>query len=370
MEQNKNKKFFLIFSLLLILSLTFAFSGCVPPVPEVIDVTGVDITEEDQSLRVDKTLQLTALVTPEDATNKAIAWESDNPDVASVDENGMVTSLKRGIANITVTSVDGSFTDTIKITVIKPTPIPTPTTDKYALTTAVSPVNIGTTTGDGKYKEGDEVSISATPADGYEFVNWTDDDDGNAFVSTDNPYTFNMPEDEVNFTANFATAAGCFVFDIGSRMIISYSCINKDVIIPSMIEGSPVEKINDDTFFMNNLTSVTIPDSVTQLGFAAFAINNLTSITLSNSLSMISIQAFQRNNLTSVTIPDSVTSIGSNAFFDNNLTSITIGSNVYIDPDPDLLYTMGTNTGFRAVYDNEGKAAGTYNYDGSQWVKQ
>jgi uncharacterized repeat protein (TIGR02543 family) len=205
MEQNKNKTFLFIFGLLLMLFLAFAISGCVPPVPEIIEVTGVDIIEEDQSLRIGKTLQLTAIVAPEDADNKAIIWESDNPDVATVSENGLVTALKRGIANITVTTEDGAFTDTIKITVIRPTPVPspTPTPEKYTLITTVLPADSGTATGDGEYEQGDEVSISATPADGYEFVKWTDDDDNNAVVSEDASYTFNMPGADVNYTANF-----------------------------------------------------------------------------------------------------------------------------------------------------------------------
>ena len=117
MEQNKNKIFLLTITLFLMFSLAFSLSGCVPTVPEVIEVTGVSITEEDQSLKVGDTLQLTAVVTPEDATNKDIVWESDNLDVATVDENGLVTALSSGTANITVTTEDGSFTDSIKITV-------------------------------------------------------------------------------------------------------------------------------------------------------------------------------------------------------------------------------------------------------------
>lgn len=284
----------------------------------------------------------------------------------------------------------------------------------YILTLTAKPEEGGTTTGDGKYKEGDEVVISAIPAVGYEFVNWTDDDDGNAFISTDNPYTFNMPEDEVNYTANFATPADCFFFIPVNRTIVNYYCSEseQDVIIPSMIGGIPVEKIaffafqskgltsvtipdsvtsiGQQAFFDNSLESVIIPDSVTQIDPYAFAVNNLTSITLSNSLSMISSnvfhmnnltsvtipdsvtsigqQAFAGNSLTSVTIPDSVTSIGSGAFYGNNLTSITIGSNVDIDLAD--LYTMGTYIGFQAVYNSGGQVAGNYNYDGSQWVKQ
>ena len=142
-KQNKNKFFFLAIVALLLVFLAFSFSGCVPPVPEVINVTGVDITEDDQSIKVGDTLQLTAVVTPEDADNKAITWESDNPDVASVDEDGLVTALSTGVANITVTTEDGAFTDTIKITVTSQSSGGgnTPAPEKYEITLGAVEVN-------------------------------------------------------------------------------------------------------------------------------------------------------------------------------------------------------------------------------------
>src|SRR6056297_3042560 len=127
----KLNKTFIYVAAILVLLLAGILSGCVPPVPEVIDVTGVDITEGDQSMKVGDTLQLTAVVIPEDATNKAITWESDNPDVATISEDGLVTALSTGVANITVTTEDGAFSDTIKITVTKPYTPPTPTIKKY-----------------------------------------------------------------------------------------------------------------------------------------------------------------------------------------------------------------------------------------------
>jgi hypothetical protein len=131
MRKNQNKIFFFTIVTLLTAFLIFSFSGCVPPVPEVISVTGVSITEEDQSIKVDETLQLTVVVTPEDADNKAVTWESDNADVAAVDENGLVTALKKGVANITVLTEDGTFSDTIVITVTKPYVPSPPTIKKY-----------------------------------------------------------------------------------------------------------------------------------------------------------------------------------------------------------------------------------------------
>lgn len=57
----------------------------------------------------------------------------------------------------------------------------------------------GTVTGDGEYEEGKEATLTATPAEGYEFVNWTK---GEEKVSTENPYTFTVTAD-VALVANF-----------------------------------------------------------------------------------------------------------------------------------------------------------------------
>jgi hypothetical protein len=122
---------------ILVLLLAGILSGCVPPVPEVINVTGVSITEDDQSMKVDDTLQLTTVVTPEDADNKNITWVSDNPDVATVSEDGLVTALKTGVANITVTTEDGAFTDSVKITVTKPYTPSAPAIKKYEVSFGV-----------------------------------------------------------------------------------------------------------------------------------------------------------------------------------------------------------------------------------------
>ena len=64
------------------------------------------------------TLQLTATVTPADATNTAVKWSSSDTSVAKVDKNGKVTALKSGTATITCEAKDGSGAKaTCKITV-------------------------------------------------------------------------------------------------------------------------------------------------------------------------------------------------------------------------------------------------------------
>ena len=101
-----------------------------------------------------------------------------------------------------------------------------------------------------------------------------------------------------------------------------------DVVIPSSINGKQVVAIGNDAFSSKQLTSVTIPNSVTSIGNSAFENNQLTSITIPDSVTSIGNGAFENNQLTSVTIPNSVTSIGDWAFRNNQLTSVTIPNSV------------------------------------------
>ncbi len=77
--------------------------------------------------------------------------------------------------------------------------------DKYTLTITltleVNPSHAGTADGAGEYEEGETASLSATPNEGYEFVNWTDEQD--AEVSTDASFQYTMPGNDFSLTANF-----------------------------------------------------------------------------------------------------------------------------------------------------------------------
>ena len=59
-------------------------------------------------LREGKTSKITAKVSSAKATNKKVKWKSSNPNVASVDSNGIVTGRGNGAATITATAKDGS----------------------------------------------------------------------------------------------------------------------------------------------------------------------------------------------------------------------------------------------------------------------
>lgn len=133
--------------------------------------------------------------------------------------------------------------------------------------------------------------------------------------------------------------------DLQSYTVTGLSGIpsSTEIVIPSVYNGYPVTAIGFSVSYMpafeehgpfygySGITSVTIPNSVTTIGFCAFAeCTGLTSITIPDSVTTISQAAFYGcTNLTSITIPDSVTEIDRCAFENcTGLKSITIPDSV------------------------------------------
>lgn len=118
----------------------------------------------------------------------------------------------------------------------------------------------------------------------------------------------------------------------GTITITKYTGYDRVVIIPGTINGLPVAKIGPEAFWgYDGLTSVTIPDSVTNIENFAFAsCTSLTNVTIGNSVIIIGREAFgDCTSLTSVTIPDSVIIIDILAFWHcASLTNILIGNSV------------------------------------------
>lgn len=83
----------------------------------------VTLNIAETKLKVAETVQLTANVLPENATDKTVSWSSSDDNVATVDENGLVKAVSLGMATVTVTTVNG-LTSECKVTVV-----PTPVTD-------------------------------------------------------------------------------------------------------------------------------------------------------------------------------------------------------------------------------------------------
>ena len=122
--------------------------------------------------------------------DNAIGYSSNvscvNGEVADDGGNIKFTPKVAGDVTITYNMADG------KIVIECATP-------KYSVTTSASPAEGGVVSAGGIYDGGSSVTLTATPAEGYEFVNWTK---GETVVSISKEYTFTVQEDVI-LVANF-----------------------------------------------------------------------------------------------------------------------------------------------------------------------
>lgn len=78
----------------------------------LIAATGVSLNKTNVSLKVNETFTLVPEVIPSNASYKTVKYVSDNPGVASVDQNGIITAKSRGTATISVTPTSGGNSST------------------------------------------------------------------------------------------------------------------------------------------------------------------------------------------------------------------------------------------------------------------
>ena len=90
---------------------------------ETIPVTGIFLNKDEVKLTTNEKYELTATVTPSNASDTSFKWYSSNNSVVSVSD-GMLTANAVGTAQITVKTNDGSFTDVCIVTVTAPKTLP------------------------------------------------------------------------------------------------------------------------------------------------------------------------------------------------------------------------------------------------------
>ena len=103
--------------------------------------TGIVLNKSILELTEDKSEQLVATITPDNATNKSVNWTSSEISVAMVSPDGTVYAVKPGQATIMATTVDGGFVALCKVTVKAKTVF----AESLSLSTSYSEMTVGET---------------------------------------------------------------------------------------------------------------------------------------------------------------------------------------------------------------------------------
>ena len=169
-------------------------------------------------------LTLIGVVSGETVTLNNVTAEFDSPDVG---DNKTVSIVSAGIEGATfgnyTLSLVGAPTATARIYYV------------YTLTLAANPVAGGSVNSDveGEYEAGEEITVIATPAGGYAFINWTV---GVTEVSTNAEFIYTMPSEDITLTANF-----------GQLYTVTFTVVNGQSV---PVEGATIA-INSETLTTN-----------------------------------------------------------------------------------------------------------------------
>lgn len=117
-----------------------------------IPVKSVSLDKDSIELVEGEEATLVATVSPDNADDKSLSWKSSDESVVTVDQYGQVRAVKPGTATVTVTTTDGGFKASCKVTVT-PAPIPV---ESLAIDQDIVIVGVGGTV---------KLNASITPAD-------------------------------------------------------------------------------------------------------------------------------------------------------------------------------------------------------------
>ena len=197
--------------------------------PEVL-VSSIVLSPSPVEGKEGDQIQISATLLPENATNKTLIWSSSDENVATVDNNGLVSLLKEGTAIITASTSDGSGeTATCNISVLK----------REVL---VSSISLDPSAAEGK--EGEQIQINAAvlPEDATNKVLvWSSSDQSVASVD-DNGMVSLIKAGSATITASAADGSGvsatCSISVLKREVLVSSISLN-----PSAAEGKEGEQI-------------------------------------------------------------------------------------------------------------------------------
>lgn len=132
-----------------------------------VPVEGIKFNDVSANVGIGSTTKLNYTITPPEATNKTVTWQSADPAIATVDETtGVITPIAPGGTEITVTTEDGGYTDTTLLIV----------------TNSLSTIKLKLITESGKYPTFGTVYYKS-PGNVIEYPGTPVGDDGNMTIS-------------------------------------------------------------------------------------------------------------------------------------------------------------------------------------------
>lgn len=168
--------------------------GSIRPLTDNVLVSSVALSETEHSLKATESLQLTATVETEEATDKNVMWRTSDEAIATVDANGLVTAVAVGDAIVSATATDGSGEKAECVITVLPTPVE----------------SIAVNAADNTIKKGRTITVNTTvmPATATNMdVMWSSSDTEIATVDEDGIVT-TVAAGEVTITATAADGSG------------------------------------------------------------------------------------------------------------------------------------------------------------------
>jgi len=224
-----------------------AFDGGEEP---SVPVESVAVTADKKELKVGETAQATAIVTPDNATNKEVTWSVSDKEVISVDNTGKVTAKAKGTAEVIATSENGVSGKVVITVTEKDTPVePDVEVESIEVTAADTELKVGDTT---------KVTAQVLPDNATnKDVTWSVSDKNVLSVSEDGTVTA-----KAKGTAEvIATAAN----GVSGKVVITVT--EKDTPVEPDVEVESIEVTAADTELkVGDTTKVTaqvLPDNAT-----------------------------------------------------------------------------------------------------------
>mgnify|MGYP003291099015 CR=1 FL=1 len=119
-----------IFKHISLLVVCILMSCCTKQGSELVAVSSITLKPTSCRLIEGGAKTIVPIISPGNATNQKVTWDSSDNSVAEVNEYGLVTAVKAGNATITATTVDGGKTATCDVTVeVRTIPVATVTLD-------------------------------------------------------------------------------------------------------------------------------------------------------------------------------------------------------------------------------------------------